>query len=192
MTGPKYQRPTAPVPPAYKELPPDNSPEAQAWKQAQPSDGAIRGKWWEIYNDPQLNALEEQVNISNQNVLAAEAQFRQARDAVRIVRAGLFPTVTAAPSIVNSRAPVTSTPGIASFTPSSRTTYDLPVDVSYQADVWGSIRRSVRASAETAQVSAALLENARLSFQAELAQDYFELHGTDGDAGVAGAHGQIL
>ena len=181
VTGPKYQRPTAPVPPAYKELPADNSPEAQAWKQAQPNDGAIRGKWWEIYNDPQLNALEEQVSISNQNVLAAEVQFRQAREAVRIARAGLFPTVTAAPSIVNSRAPVTSTPGIGSFTPSTRTTYDLPVDVSYQADVWGSIRRSVRGSAEAAQVSAALLENARLSFQAELARDYFELHGTDGN-----------
>jgi len=180
MTGPKYQRPTAPVPSAYKELPPDNSPEAQAWKQAQPSDGAIRGKWWEIYNDPQLNALEEQVNISNQNVLAAEAQFRQARDAVRIVRAGLFPTVTAAPSIVNSRTSGTLTTSASGTAASgSRTTYDLPVDVSYQADVWGSIRRSVRASAEAAQVSAALLENARLSFQAELAQDYFELRGTD-------------
>ena len=133
----------------------------------------------EIYKDPQLNALEEQVNISNQNVLAAEAQFRQARDAVRIVRANLFPTVTVAPSIVNSRAPVASTPGIGSFTPGVRTTYDLPADVSYQADIWGSIRRSVRSSAESAQASAALLENARLSFQAELAQDYFGLRGTD-------------
>ena len=95
MIGPKYQRPTAPVPPAYKEPPPDNSQEMQGWKQAQPNDGAKRGKWWEIYNDPQLNALEEQVSISNQNVLAAEAQFREAKDAVRIARSGLFPTVTA-------------------------------------------------------------------------------------------------
>ena len=99
MVGPKYQRPTAPVPPAYKEPPPDNSKEMQGWKQAQPNDGAKRGKWWEIYNDPQLNALEEQVSISNQNVLAAEAQFREAKDAVRIARSGLFPAVTAGPSI---------------------------------------------------------------------------------------------
>jgi len=181
MIGPKYQRPTAPVPPAYKEPPPDNSKEMQGWKQAQPNDGAKRGKWWEIYNDPQLNALEEQVSISNQNVLAAEAQLREAKDAVRIARSGLFPTVAASPSIVNSRAPVTSTPGVISFTPSARTTYDLPVDASYLADIWGSIRRSVRASAETAQASAAQLESARLSYQAILAQDYFELHGTDGE-----------
>src|ERR1700730_10912989 len=81
MVGPKYKRPDAPVSPVYKE------PLPEGWKQAQPNDGAIRGKWWEIYNDPELNALEEQVNISNQNLLAAEARFRQARDAVRIARA---------------------------------------------------------------------------------------------------------
>jgi NodT family efflux transporter outer membrane factor (OMF) lipoprotein len=146
----------------------------QGWKQAQPSEAAKRGKWWEIYNDPELNALEEQVSISNQNVLAAEAQFREAKFAVRIARSSLFPTVTVGPSIVNSRAPLT---GVLTST----TAYELPVDVSYQADIWGSIRRSVRASAETAQASAALLENARLSYQAELAQDYFELRGADGE-----------
>jgi NodT family efflux transporter outer membrane factor (OMF) lipoprotein len=173
MIGPKYQRPAAPIPPAYKESPPDNSKEMQGWRQAQPNDGAKRGKWWEIYSDPQLNALEEQVSISNQNVLAAEAQLREAKDAVRIARSGLFPTVTASPSIVNSRVPVSS--------PTATTAYELPADVSYLADIWGSIRRSVRASAETAQASAAQLENARLSYQAMLAQDYFELHGTDGE-----------
>jgi NodT family efflux transporter outer membrane factor (OMF) lipoprotein len=174
MVGPKYQRPTAPVPPAYKEAPPANWKEIQGWKQAQPNEAAKRGKWWEIYNDPELNALEEQVSISNQNVLAAEAQFREARAAVRIARSSLFPTVAASPSIVNSRAPLS---GVLT----SSTAYELPVDVSYQADIWGSIRHSVRASAETAQASAALLENARLSYQAELAQDYFQLRGTDGE-----------
>lgn len=173
VVGPKYQRASAPVPPAYKE--------AAGWKQAQPNDGAVRGKWWEIYNDPELNALEEQVNVSNQNLLAAEAQFRAARDAVRIARSSLFPTVTASPSIVNSRSAVTGTPGISSFTPSSRTTYDLPGDLSYLADVWGGIRRSVAASVATAQVTAAQLENARLSFHAALAQAYFGLRGTDSD-----------
>src|SRR5208337_4505341 len=173
MIGPKYQRPAAPVPPAYKEPPPADWKEMQGWKQAQPNEAAKRGKWWEIYNDPELNALEEQVSISNQNVLAAEAQFREAKFAVRIARANLYPTVSAAPSIVNSRSVLTGS--------ASSTTYDLPVDVSYQADIWGSIRRSIQASAEAAQVSAAQLENARLSYQAELAQDYFELRGTDGE-----------
>src|SRR5260370_1499676 len=96
MVGPKYTRPSAPVAPAYKEpLPAD-------WKQAQPNDGVIRGKWWELYNDPALNALEEQVSISNQSFLAAEAQFRAARESVRIARAALFRPISASPSINNS------------------------------------------------------------------------------------------
>jgi len=181
MVGPKYQRPTAPVPPAYKETPPANWKETQGWKPAQPSEGAKRGKWWEIYNDPELNALEEQVSISNQNVLAAEAQFREARYVVRIARSSLFPTITSTPSIVNSQAAISFTPGEAAFKPTSRTTYEWPVSAAYVGDVWGSIRRSVTASGETAQASAALLENARLTYQAELAADYFELRGTDGE-----------
>src|SRR5580700_5552383 len=97
MVGPNYKKPAVPQTPAYKEPPPEG------WKEAQPSDGAIRGKWWEIYNDPNLNALEEQVNISNQNILSAEAQYREARDAVRIARSGLFPTISGSASIVNSK-----------------------------------------------------------------------------------------
>ena len=181
MVGPKYQRPTAPVPPAYKESPPANWKEMQGWKQAQPNEGAKRGKWWEVYNDPELNELEEQVSISNQNVLLAEAQFREAKYAVRIARASLFPTVTSSPSIVNSQAAVSITPGETAFKPASRTTYDWPVSASYVGDVWGSIRHSIKASGETAQASAAQLENARLTYQAELAEDYFELRGADGE-----------
>ena len=97
MIGPKYQRPGAPAPPAFKEELP------AGWKEAQPNDGALRGKWWKVYDDPRLDALEDQVSISNQNVLAAEAQFRAAKAAVRIARAGLFPTVTAAPSATRFR-----------------------------------------------------------------------------------------
>jgi len=171
LVGPKYQRPSAPVPAVYKELSPPDSAQANVWKQAQPSDGAARGKWWEIYNDPNLNALEEQVSISNQNILAAEAQFRAARDAVRIARSSLFPTVSTAPSYTNSR----------SYASPQHNSYDWPVDISYQADVWGSIRRTVRGSAESAQVTAAQLENVRLALQAALAQDYFELHGVDSE-----------
>jgi NodT family efflux transporter outer membrane factor (OMF) lipoprotein len=176
MVGPKYQRPTAPVPPAYKESPPADWKETQGWKQAQPSEGAKRGKWWEIYNDPELNALEEQVSISNQNLKMAEAQFREAKFAVRIARSNLFPTVSVTPTIVTSR----SSSNVA-FSTGPQTTYDLPTSVSWEADTWGSVRRSILASAEAAQASDALLENARLSYQAELAQDYFELRGTDGE-----------
>jgi len=177
MVGPKYKRPSAPVPEVYKETPTDNPQEISNWKQAQPSDALAHGKWWEIFNDPELNALEEQVSISNQNVLAAEAQFREARYAVRIARSNLFPTISAAPSITNAR--VSS--NVSALSKGQQTTYDLPVDLSYQADVWGSIRRSVTASAESAQSSFAQLENVRLSYQAELAQDYFQLRGTDGE-----------
>jgi len=182
MVGPKYKRPNAPVSPAYKEASPGNSQEATGWKPAQPNDGATRGKWWEIYNNPELNTLEEQVGISNQNVLTAEAQFRAARDAVKIARSSLFPTITVNPAFTRSGNSATLfNIQAGNLTGGTRSIYSLPLDVSYQVDLWGSIRRSVRGSAEAAQVSFAQLENARLTFQAELAQDYFELRGTDGE-----------
>lgn len=176
MVGPKYHRPTAPAPSAYKETPPATWAETQEWKQAQPSEGVKRGKWWEIYNDPELNALEEQVSISNQNLKMAEAQFREAKFAVRIAHSNLFPTISVTPTIVNARASKNSL-----FATGQQTTYDLPVNVSWEADIWGSVRRSILSSKEAAQASDAELENARLSYQAELAQDYFELRGTDGE-----------
>ena len=179
--GPNYVRPPAPAPAAYKELPPPASPEASEWSTAQPNDAIARGKWWEIYNDPELNALEEQVSLSNQNVIAAEAQFREAKFAVKMARSNLYPTISVEPSIVNGRSSVTTSSGVENFVPSSRTTYDLPVAVTWEADIWGSVRRSIQASAEAAQVSDAQLENARLSYQAELAEDYFELRGADGE-----------
>src|ERR1039458_2053491 len=101
--GPKYRQPAAVVPPAFKEQPPADFKEAQGWKQAQPNDGQLKGKWWEIYNDPDLNALEEQVALNNENLLQAEAQYREATAAVRIVRSGLYPTVSTAPSLTESR-----------------------------------------------------------------------------------------
>jgi len=176
MVGPNYKQPSAPVPQTFKE------PVPEGWKEAQPNDGVIRGKWWEVYNDPQLNALEEQVSITNQNVLQAEANFRAARYAIRIARANLFPTVTIAPTLgANS-----GSGGAAAFAPNSAAasvigTYALPASVSWPVDIWGAVRRSVRAAQATAQSDYALLENARLSYQSELAQDYFELRGTDGD-----------
>jgi len=169
---PPYRVPAASVPESFKEQPPEG------WKQAQPSDTALRGKWWEIFHDPALNALEEQVSISNQNIKEAEANFRAASAAARVARSALFPSVTGSVPITGSQASTRLA------TPSAGVpigTYAVPVDASYTADLWGSIHRTVTASAINAQVSAAQLQNAQLTYQAELAQDYFTLHGLDAD-----------
>ena len=188
MVGPNYKRPPAPVPPAFKEQPPPGYKEAQGagWRPGQPADDRIKGKWWEIYNDPDLNALEGAVAINNQNLLAAEAQYRGARDAVRVARAALFPTVTASPDVTASRSPggFTTTGGLgapASGGSAFRTSYNFPFDVTYTVDLWGAVRRNITAAAAQAQVSAATLENLKLLYQADLAVDYFELHGLDSD-----------
>ena len=174
--GPDYKRPSAPAPPAFKEQPPGD------WKQAQPSDAMAKGKWWEVYGDPALNALEEQVGLSNQNVLQAEAQFRLARAAVREARSALFPTLSGSVGITTSRVGTSSAGNRAVITtgsPGTRMLFSLPFDVAWEPDLWGNLRRGVTASAASAQSLAAQLANARLLFQAELAQDYFQLHGID-------------
>ena len=172
--GPNYVRPAAEIPGAYKEV--------EGWKVAQPKDHLTRGAWWEIFDDPQLNALEEQANISNQSVMVAEAQFRQARALVQAARANYFPTVTVGASYTRSRASanvggVTGTT-VASPTPTSN--YMLVADASWEPDLWGRVRRTVEASKAAAQASAADLESTRLLVQAELAQDYFLLRVLDG------------
>jgi len=179
--GPNYKRPAAPVPPAFKELPPSGTQDG--WKEATPSDAQIKGKWWEIYNDPALNALEEQVAINNQNVLVAEANFREARAAVRVSRAALFPTVGTGPSLNENIASINNTGNAAAAAAASnfRTSISLPISASWEPDIWGSIRRSVTASSAVAQASAAELENARLLYQSILAEDYFNLHGIDSE-----------
>src|SRR5262245_17415068 len=183
--GPNYHRPGAPVAPAFKEAPPEG------WKHAEPIDAIPRGAWWEIYGIPELNGLEAQVSVSNQNVLVALAQYREARDQVRIARSALFPTVTATPSAVVTRGNSAARSGSGNVFSGSQqsgsganVSYTLPVDLSYQADVWGSIRRSVTGASDTAQASEADLENVRLMNQAQLAQLYFELRGLDGDAAL--------
>jgi len=148
---PQYQRPTAPAPQSFKEEPP------QGWKEAQPNAGVLRGKWWEIFGDPALNALEERVSISNQNVLEVEAQFRQAKAAVRVARTALFPLGTGSASVTGSEA--SSRINGQSAHPLGTT--DVGASGSYTYDVWGSIHRGIAASANTAQSFAALLENAR-------------------------------
>jgi NodT family efflux transporter outer membrane factor (OMF) lipoprotein len=186
--GPNYHRPSAPVPPAFKEQPPPGFKEAQGagWKPGQPADDRLKGRWWEIYNDPELNALQQTVTVNNQNVVQAEAQYREARAAVRAARAALFPTVTTAPAITESLgggvggasgAGAAAIPGASQW----RTFYNFPFDVTYTVDLWGAVRRSVTAAAAQAQVSAATVENLRLLYQTDLAVDYFGLHGLDGD-----------
>jgi NodT family efflux transporter outer membrane factor (OMF) lipoprotein len=172
--GPRYSRPSAPVPTDYKETP-------QNWKPAQPADQTLRGKWWEIYQDSQLDALEEKINISNQSLKAAQAQFAQARATVRYNRADYYPTVTAGVSA--SRERLSSHRPLAQFT-GGVTTNDLviPVDMSYEPDVWGRVRRTVEATRADAQATLADLESVRLSVHAELAVDYFQARELDAEA----------
>ncbi len=169
MVGPEYVRPTVEAPVAYKE--------SDGWKVAQPQDDSLRGAWWEIFKESQLNALEEQVDISNQNILAAEAQFRQARALVREARASYFPTVTVGAGVTHSRTPALTTG--TSVTARTTTLYSLPFDVSWELDLWGRIRRTVESNQANAQASAADLEAVRLSVQAALAQSYFQLRTSD-------------
>ena len=176
--GPKYAKPTIPTPPAYKDLAPSAGGSQSEWKASQPQDQMIRGKWWEIFKDPQLNSLEERVDVSNQNLKIAEAQFRQARDLIRIDRSGLYPTVSAGPYITGEQ--------LSKNAPNSGPKYGhtqgdfvLPFDLSYEVDAWGRIHRTIEAAAASAQASAADLETARLSIHAELAADYFALRGLD-------------
>ncbi|MGE5446079.1 MAG: efflux transporter outer membrane subunit [Ignavibacteriales bacterium] len=176
--APKYVRPPVQVPAAYKELTPENFKETEGWKVAQPKDDVIRGKWWEMFNNPELNALEEQVNISNQNIVAAFANFLSARAIVKEARAQYFPMVTTSPSIARSRRSSTLGQSISSLG-TSATDYSLPFDASWELDLWGRIRNTVKANASEAQATAADLENIRLTAQAEVAVDYFEIRALD-------------
>lgn len=188
VVGPKYNRPSVQTPPAFKELGTAAVATAAAdtWKTAQPRDDAVRGKWWEVFRDPQLNQLEEQASTSNQNIAAAAANFLAARALVRQARSQYFPTVTTNPSIINARpspaqlgALQTGSSSGSGVTLQSYTDYSLPFDASWEPDVWGRVRNGVRANVLAAQASAADLQNVRLSEQAELAVDYYELRAQD-------------
>lgn len=178
--GPDYVRPPAPVPAAYKE--------GEGWTLAHPADARIGEAWWLLFNDPQLSALVEQVAISNQNLAAAEAQLRQARALARAARAEFYPTLTAAASIARSRrsggvsSGTGTDPGAGSVNSrGTATDYSLPLELSWEADLWGRIRRNVEANRDSAQASAADLAAARLSAQAELAENYFLLRSLDAE-----------
>ena len=171
--GPKYHPPVMQAPPAYKE--------AGNWKAAQPNDQNLGGTWWTMFQDPQLDALELQIDVSNQNLKAAEAQYRQSRAVLRQSRADYYPTVTAGPSatrqhISSNRPPLSST-----FDGITYNDFVLPVDLSYQVDVWGRVRRMVESNREQAQASAADLATVNLSMRADLALDYFQARSLDAE-----------
>jgi len=179
--GPDYVRPPVIAPDAYKEN--------AGWKVAEPRDDVLRGKWWQLFGDPTLDALEEQVSLGNQDLVVAEATYRQARALVRQARAAYFPTVTAGVGYTRSRQSDTLGSPSGSSSSSSGTgktisnqpvsTFQLPIEVAWTPDFWGRVRRAVESGRASAQASAGDLETARLSFQAELAQDYFQLRTLD-------------
>ena len=163
--GPKYHPPVVQAPPTYKEV--------GNWKPAQPNDQNLGGTWWTIFQDPQLDALELQVNVSNQNLKAAEAQYRQARAVLRYYRADYYPTVTAGPSATRTRVSAHRPPPSSIFDGITYNDFVLPFDFSYQADVWGRVRKNVESYREQAQATAADLASINLSLHANLAIDYF-------------------
>jgi NodT family efflux transporter outer membrane factor (OMF) lipoprotein len=171
--GPNYHTPTVDTPPAYKE--------AADWKPAQPNDQNLGGNWWAIFKDPKLDELELQVNVSNQNLIAAEAQYQEVRAVLRYYRADYYPTVTAGLSGTRERVSARRPPPTSIFDGITYNDFVLPVDVSYEADVWGRVRRTVESYRAQAQASAADLATVNLSLHADLAIDYFEARSLDAE-----------
>src|SRR3984893_14595826 len=190
MVGPRYHRPDAtpqPPPPSYKESP-TQVQDSGPWKVAQPQDAMLRGKWWEIFNDPELNSLEERLNINNQNIKQFFENFMAARALVAQARSQLYPTIGTTPSISRSQSSgnlgnsttTTGTGGTVTTTAGRQSSFfSLPADVTWAPDLWGRIRSQIRAAQYNAQLSAADLENERLIEQASLAIFLFELRGQD-------------
>lgn len=183
--GPRYVAPGAPDVPSYKEAAPGQYHDIApgAWQPAQPQDAALKGKWWQMFREPELDALEERLNIDNQNIAQYFQNFMAARAQVREAGAGYFPKVTTDPAITRSRvgALAGSASGTGATTSGSTISnlFSLPFDVSWEPDLWDRIRNTVREYRAAAQVSAADLENERLTEQASLAEFYFELRGQD-------------
>src|SRR5258705_13790538 len=180
MVGRKYDKQSYPRAIQYKEGSPDTYKRNAAWQVAQPADAASRGEWWKIFGDAELNAMEPQVAANNQDLKAADARFRQARALIRFTHASLYPTVGVAPFAGGLR----ESSNRPYFNPSNSKgngvgDIQLPVDMNYEIDVWGRVRRSVSAAREEAQASAGDRQTVLLSLQAELAFDYFEARSAD-------------
>jgi NodT family efflux transporter outer membrane factor (OMF) lipoprotein len=181
LVGPKYHVPPAAAqapPAAYKESP-TQFQDTEGWKVAQPQDAMLRGKWWEIYNDPELNALEDQLNINNQNIKQFFENFMEARTLIAQARSQLFPTLTTAPSYSRSRS--SSNLGNSTVANPGRESSigTLGLDASWEPDLWGKVRNTIHEQQYNAQLSAADLENERLTEQATLAVTFFEIRGQD-------------
>jgi NodT family efflux transporter outer membrane factor (OMF) lipoprotein len=179
MVGPKYTRPSAPIAPAYKEALPGSSQEHDGWKVVQPSDAQIKGNWWELFGDPQLNALEAKVDGANQTLKIAEANFRAARANIGIYRASEAPTIGVAPSVSAVRDSANQPYLSKTIVNGGEGNFTLPLELNYEIDLWGRIHRQVTSAREQAQASAADLANTRLSLHAELAIDYLEVRSAD-------------
>ncbi len=178
--GPNYHRPDAATAPAWKEnaVPPPNPPNG-AWKQAEPSDGTLRGQWWDLYGDAQLNELEAKVAVSNQTLRAAFEQYQSAREQVQVARSQYYPTLAAGPSIQRTRESYNQPNTNRSLTTYQYNTFSIAGQAQWEPDLWGQVRRTVEQARANAQASAALLANVELSLRAELAADYFEMRGLD-------------
>ncbi|MDE3105606.1 MAG: efflux transporter outer membrane subunit [Acidobacteriota bacterium] len=175
MVGPHYTRPSVVTPPAYKEA---TDP---AWAAAQPADSTLRGDWWTIFGDAELNALEPQVTVTNQTLKAAEAQLRQARAQITVNHAALAPTIGASPYVGGLRDSNSRPYSTATQPNNAKADLQLPLDMSYELDLWGRVRRTISAAREEAQATAADLQTAQLSLQSELAIDYFEARTADAE-----------
>jgi len=169
--APIFTKPTVPTAAAFKELTPAQANATDGWKTAAPSDNLIRGQWWEVFQEPELNAFESQVADANQSVAVALANFLAARAVVKQARSQYLPTVTAGPSVIRSRQSTQAAPSTAV----TSTEYALPMDASWEPDLWGRIRNTVKANSLEAQATLADLGNVRLTVEAEVAVDYFEL-----------------
>jgi NodT family efflux transporter outer membrane factor (OMF) lipoprotein len=180
MVGPKYVKPAVPLSPAYKEATPDIYKESTDWHIAQPADAAQRGEWWRIFGDEQLNGLEPLVAANNQDLKVADARFREARALIRFNHASLYPTVSTTPFAGGLRES-TNRPYFSASASRGNGVGDiqLPIDLNYEIDVWGRVRRTVSAAREEAQASAGDRQTVMLSLQAELAVDYFEARSAD-------------
>jgi NodT family efflux transporter outer membrane factor (OMF) lipoprotein len=183
--GPAYVRPSVSTPAAFKEAAATVAPDGTSWAPANPQDAAARGAWWKIYQEPELDELEDKLNSSNQNIAQAYQNFMAARAQVNQARASYAPTATLQPAYTRSGSSASTTAGgglLGSSFANQRFTsndFNFPLDVSWEPDLWGRIRNTVREYANAAQVSAADLANEKLSEQANLAEDYFELRGQD-------------
>jgi NodT family efflux transporter outer membrane factor (OMF) lipoprotein len=179
MVGPQYKQPAAITAPSFKEAPVDQTAKNDGWKPGQPSDQKLKGDWWLMYQDQQLDTLEAQVNTANQTLKAAEANFRVARAAIGYARANEAPTIGVEPGASSVRESANEPYFLTNLANNGTGNFVLPFDMNYEVDLWGRIRRGVTAAREQAQASAADIESVRLSLHAELATDYFGLRSAD-------------